>query len=63
MDAIKTHLRHCLLWLYDKNNEIKGDEAIREIQEFYGPDSIKRKTDFNWLKKFRHGEKDVEYLK
>lgn len=60
--AIKKHLRHVLLWLFDKNNDIKGIEALQEIQDVYGPDSIAKSTCHKWLKKFKEGEKDVDDL-
>uniref|UniRef100_A0A914C923 Mos1 transposase HTH domain-containing protein n=1 Tax=Acrobeloides nanus TaxID=290746 RepID=A0A914C923_9BILA len=37
---MKKHLRHVLLWLFDKDNLIKNREAAREIQEVYGNGAI-----------------------
>uniref|UniRef100_A0A914DE31 Transposase n=1 Tax=Acrobeloides nanus TaxID=290746 RepID=A0A914DE31_9BILA len=30
---LKEHLRHVLLWLFDKNNSIKSTEAVEEFRQ------------------------------
>ena len=58
LGALKEHLRHVCLWLYDKNNSITQRAAAEEIQEVYGKRSITDRTCGTWLKKFRNGDKD-----
>lgn len=60
--TVKKHLRHVLLWLYDKNNAITKRAATEEIQEVYGQGSIGEATCGRWLKKFRDGDKDLDDL-
>lgn len=59
---VKMHLRHVLLWLFDKDNSITKRAATEEIQEVYGQGSIGEATCGRWLKKFRDGDKDVDDL-
>lgn len=59
---VKKHLRHVMLWLFDKDNSITAKDASEEIQGVYGQDSIAQRTCGKWLKKFRDGDKDVEDL-
>lgn len=59
---MKKHLRHVLLWLFDKDNLIKNREAAREIQEVYGNGAITEQGCGKWLRKFRSGDKDVDDL-
>jgi transposase len=60
--AVKNHLRHVLLWLYDKNNAISRRDAAEEINEVYGQGTIGDWACGKWLKRFRDGEKDVDDL-
>ena len=59
--ALKKHLRHVLLWLFDKNNEITGTVAAQKMQ-VYGEDAMKEWACRKWLKRFREGEKDLDDL-
>lgn len=56
------HLRHVLLWHFNKDNDVKGDVLVEEIQKVYGKDSIKRAAVFKWLKRFKEGNKDLDDL-
>ena len=60
--ALKKHLRHVLLWLFDKNNEITGTVAAQKMQAVYGEDAMKEWACRKWLKRFREGEKDLDDL-
>lgn len=62
IQAIKTHIRHVLLWLYDKDNSIGPRAAAEEIQEVYGQGSIGKTQCGIWLNRFRNGEKNVDDL-
>lgn len=59
---MKKHLRHVILWLFDKNNEITGTDVANEIREVYGQDAITEQACRKWLRKFRAGDKNVEDL-
>jgi histone-lysine N-methyltransferase SETMAR len=56
------HIRHCLLFLYDENNDISGVDAARKLQVVYGDEIITERTCQKWLKRFRQGERNVEDL-
>lgn len=58
--ALKKCIRHCLLWLYDKNNSIMQRDAAAEIQEVYEQDAIRHQACIRWLRRFQNGEKSVE---
>jgi histone-lysine N-methyltransferase SETMAR len=58
----KKHLRHCLLWLFDKDNSISSRAASKELKEVYGADGFHDKTCANWLKRFREGDKGIDDL-
>lgn len=60
--TIKTHLRHVLLWLHNKNNAISRRDAAEEINEVYGQGTIGTTACGKWLKRFRDGEKGVDDL-
>lgn len=56
------HFRHCLLFLYDKNNMISGNEAEDELARVYGEEAPRMSTCNKWLKRFRDGNKDLSDL-
>jgi len=55
-------MRHCLLWLYDKNNSITQREASTELKEVYGAAALSHQKCGKWLTRFRNGDKNVEDL-
>lgn len=56
------HFRHCLLFLYDKDNAISSREAAAELKEVYGDKAPSQKTCSTWLNRFRSGGKSLESL-
>jgi len=59
---IEMHFRHCLLFLYDKDNDISSREAARQLQEVYGEDAPSWSCCARWLAKFRRGDKGIDDL-
>jgi len=55
-------MRHCLLWLYDKDNSISERKAAAELKEVYGAEAFGHHACGTWLKKFRDGDKNVDDL-
>ena len=56
------HQRHCLLFLYDKDNNITDRDAAHQLEEVYGEEALKRTACGKWLAKFRRGEKNADDL-
>lgn len=63
MNDLKDHLRHALLWLFNKNDQISQRQAAYEIHAVYGEASVTHQTCGYWLKKFRNGNKEISDLK
>lgn len=59
---LKKHIRHCLLWLYDKDNSISSVAASKELKEVYGDKGFGQQACAKWLKRFREGDKGVDDL-
>lgn len=62
VNALLKHMRHCLLFLYDKNNSISAREAADELARVYGDDAPKKSVCGEWLGRFKRGEKSVDDL-
>ena len=58
----EVHMRHVLLFLYNKNNSIGERAAAAELKEVYGDDAMKKTACGEWLRKFSSGEKGIEDL-
>jgi transposase len=59
---LKKHLRHVLLWLYDKDNSISKRAASKELREVYGNEGFGDNVCGIWLKRFRDGNKNIDDL-
>jgi len=62
VSGYQKHVRHCLLFLYEKNSSIKGSEAARELKIVFGADSPTEQWCRKWLALFRDGKKGVNDL-
>lgn len=56
----KKHIRHCLLWLFDKDNSISCRDASKELKEVYPNEGFGQRACAMWLKRFRDGDKGVD---
>jgi len=56
------HFRHCLLFLFDKNNLITGSAASAELRSVYGEEAPKETMYRKWMSRFRNGSKDLNDL-
>ena len=56
------HFRHCLLFLYDKNNDISSRKASAELKAVYGEEAPSQTTCSRWLNRFRSGDKSLDDL-
>ena len=56
----KKHIRHCLLWLFDKDNSISSVEASKDLKEVYGDKGLSQPKCAKWLKRFRDGDKGAD---
>lgn len=56
------HFRHCLLFLYDKNPTISGNDASKELASVYGEEAPKKWVCSKWLGRFRDGDKGLDDL-
>lgn len=56
------HFRHCLLFLYDKNNLVSAAEAARQLGAVYGEEAPKETACRKWLTRFKDGSKDIDDL-
>lgn len=56
------HLRHSLLFLYEKDNEMTGWAAAKELWIVFGDDAPTARWCSKWLALFREGKKGVDDL-
>lgn len=60
--GISEHLRHCLLFLYDRQHRVQNvnaDAARREICNVYGQRALSKATSKRWFHKFSTGSKEL----
>lgn len=55
-------MRHCLLFLYNKDNAISGRAAAKQLEEVYGEEAPSHRMCAKWLKRFKEGTKDMDDL-
>ena len=56
------HMRHCALFLYDKNTRISAREMATDLESVYGAYAPKKSTCMDWLEKLRSGNWNVDNL-
>uniref|UniRef100_A0A915DSJ0 Mos1 transposase HTH domain-containing protein n=1 Tax=Ditylenchus dipsaci TaxID=166011 RepID=A0A915DSJ0_9BILA len=55
-------MRHCLLFLFDKDHSISAVDSARQLKQVYGQQAPGSSFCSKWLKLFREGKKEVDDL-
>lgn len=58
MDQKKVHIRHCMLYAFDRG--LSGTAAANEICSIYGEDTVTKWTCNRWFERFRSGDRSLE---
>jgi [histone H3]-lysine36 N-dimethyltransferase SETMAR len=58
MASEKEHVRHCLLYEFDKSSTAAA--ACRNVRQVYGDDAIDESTCRRWFRKFREGDRSCQ---
>ena len=58
MESEKEHIKHCLLYEFDKKST--AATACRNVCQVYGEDAIDESTCRRWFRKFREGDRSCQ---
>ena len=59
MLEISIHTRHCMLYEFELGND--ANAAARHIRTVLGEGAVVDRACLDWLKRFREGDKSLEY--